>query len=454
MTTTVFDADTRYPITVQRSMLMLPMYVVMTARIRGRVPRETVSKALQQVRQRHFLLGTRVEFEADGAAYLKREGTAAFQLDEIVAEDENHWERVVRDQLRTPFDLQKGPLVRFSLVQSEAVSRLIVCAHHVICDGISLGFLVRDMLSICGSPDAKLQGLPMPPQITQATASMPLKINVIRRWIISRIRRVWAAKNIRFDQELHERMLNRFFEKNDAIQVSTVELSASETGNLVSRCRAEKVTVNSAIWGAFLEAQDKILPHSKIHSTAGLARSLRPFLRPEVHDSFGFFAGSMTFRLPYELRPSFWEMVRDVHRRIRRRLDAENPFQLLIMELVHPTLADSLYFQKLGFIDERLSRKMLKLAHWHKLYYGCAITNVGRLDIPEQYGPLTLEAINGPFVYSDVNEKTVGITTVADRLTISMTSNSQQVSEHDASKILLRVRDTLLDNCNATPLFS
>ena len=170
---------------------------------------------------------------------------------------------------------------------------------------------------------------------------------------------------------------------------------------------------------------------------------------PEVADSFGFFAASMTFRLPFQSKLPFWKMALKVHSRIRRSLDAENPFQLLVMELVHPTLADSLYFQKMGYINERLSHKMLKLAHWHKLYYGCAITNVGRLNIPDQYGPLNLEAVHGPVVYSDVNEKTVGVVTVAERLSISMTSSGLQITEQDASKILFLVRNTLLDNCNA-----
>ena len=426
---------------------MLPMYVVMTARIRGRLDHAGLSNALEQLRKRHFLLGTRVTFEPDGSAFLLRDGTPALAVDQITASDEHHWERVIQEHLATPFDLEQGPLARFSLIQSESYSQLIVCAHHVICDGISLGYLIRDILTLCGAQDSALEGLPMPPQVTQQTTTMPLKINGLRRWIISKIRKAWGKKNIQFDREQRQAMLQRYFQLNDQIQLGTVELSQAETSHLVSRCRQQQVTVNSAIWAALLDAQHKTLSRRKIHATAGLARSLRPFMRPAVTDDFGFFAASMTFQLPFKPDTSFWNMARRVHQQIRRRLDAENPFQLLIMELVHPTLADSLYFQKLGFIDQRLSRKMLKLAHWHKLYYGCAITNVGRLDMPEHFGPLTLEAIHGPVVYSDVNEKTIGITTVSDRLTISMTSNGRQVSQQDATEILSRMRNTLIENC-------
>jgi hypothetical protein len=165
-----------------------------------------------------------------------------------------------------------------------------------------------------------------------------------------------------------------------------------------------------------------------------------------VEDSFGFFAASMTFKLPYEPHLPFWQMARKAHARIHQRLKKENPFQQLILEIVHPGLVDSLYFQKLGFIDERLSRRMLKVAHWHKEFYGCAITNVGRLDIPHTYGALTAEAVYGPVVYSDVNEKTIGVATAAGRLTLSMTTDGHRIPANTASCVLTDSLQTLRTN--------
>ncbi|MBT9315895.1 hypothetical protein [Leptothoe spongobia] len=44
----------------------------------------------------------------------------------------------------------------------------------------------------------------------------------------------------------------------------------------------------------------------------------------------------------------FWHMVRKAHTRIHQHLKKEKPFQQLILEIVHPGLVNSLYFQKLG----------------------------------------------------------------------------------------------------------
>ena len=392
------SSDIRYPITVQRAMLMLPMYVVMTARVRGRICVEALRSALEQGRHRHLLLGTRVEFNDDQTAYLTRTNVPEFPVEVVQTKDDTRWQRLVEQYLSTPFSLETGPLAPFALVEGENSSHLIVSAHHVICDGISLGYLLRDILTACGSPEMTLEPLPVPPRVTQETATTPLRIFWLRRWIISKVWQAWDRKNIRFDSAMRDAMLERFFATNDEIDFHSGELSAPETDRLVARCRDESVTVNSAVWAAVLSAQHRLLPRKRIHRTAGLARSLRPLLKPRVEDSFGFFAASMTFKLPYEPHLPFWQMARKAHARIHQRLKKENPFQQLILEIVHPGLVDSLYFQKLGFIDEGLSRRMLKLAHWHKEFYGCAITNVGRLDIPHTYGALTAEAVYGPVV--------------------------------------------------------
>ena len=74
-------------------------------------------------------------------------------------------------------------------------------------------------------------------------------------------------------------------------------------------------------------------------------------------------------------------------------------------------------------------KRLLRRMGWHKVTYGYAITNVGRFDIPTVYGPLTLEAVYGPAVYSDVDEKVVGVITVAGQLSCVLTCNAAVVGD-------------------------
>ena len=80
--------------------------------------------------------------------------------------------------------------------------------------------------------------------------------------------------------------------------------------------------------------------------------------------------------------------------------------------------------------------KLLKKMNWDHTNYGYSITNVGRIDIPNRYGDLELDAVYGPLLYSDVNEKTVGVVTVAGKLTCTITYNEKHVSENDVAKII------------------
>ena len=102
---------------------------------------------------------------------------------------------------------------------------------------------------------------------------------------------------------------------------------------------------------------------------------------------------------------------------------------MLSAEWVHPTLVDSLYFSKYGLLNETMPKILLRKMGWQEVTYGYAITNVGRFDIPTVYGSLKLEGVYGPLVYSDVQEKIVGVITVGRRLSFVLTCNESVIGD-------------------------
>ena len=112
------SSDIRYPITVQRAMLRLPMYVVMIARVHGRIGGKAFRNALEKVRHRHFLVGTRVEFNEDQTAYLTRANVPKFPVEVVQTNDDTRWQRLVEQYLSTPCSIETGPLARFALVDT------------------------------------------------------------------------------------------------------------------------------------------------------------------------------------------------------------------------------------------------------------------------------------------------------------------------------------------------
>ena len=89
------------------------------------------------------------------------------------------------------------------------------------------------------------------------------------------------------------------------------DLAESATSALVERCRREQVTVDSALWTAFLAAQYRVQGDSEaFRSQAGMAVSTRDGLSVPVGDALGFYASSLTAELKHDPRASFWDGAR------------------------------------------------------------------------------------------------------------------------------------------------
>jgi len=420
----------------ERAMMMVPFNVIMVASIRGNINAKRLLDVLNRLRTRHALLAVRVVVDEDDVAWFVTEGVPELNLEVIPRQDENQWIEKTEAEFKVSFPFDKGPLSRFILLHSPDVSELIICVHHAICDGISLTYLIKDILHHLGEPDSTVEILPDPPAIDNNTVPSPPSIRPILRKIIKLMNKRWEKKNIRFDHNDMKRLHRVFWEQNADRKLLTWIISEEMTKALVSRSREEKVTVNTALWTAFLAAQyDVQAPLKSYHQRSGMAVNTRDKLLVPVGESFGFYASSLTVRLNYTPRKDFWENAINIHNSIRTELEKTELFRMLIADLLSPSLLDSLYFSKYRLVKSRISNILLKMMNFNKVTYGYSITNVGRIDIPSVYGQLRLDSVYGPAVYSDVNEKLIGVITVGDRISFMMTYNENNVSTDNAKHI-------------------
>ena len=420
----------------ERAMMMVPFNVIMVASIRGNIDVKRLLDVLNRLRTRHALLAVRVVVEEDDVAWFVTEGVPESNLEVIPRENENQWIKRTEAEFNVPFPFDKGPLSRFILLRSHDVSELIICAHHAVCDGMSLIYLIKDILQHLREPDSSIEILPDPPLIDRTTVPSPPSIRPIQRKIFKLINKRWKKKHIRFDHNDMTRLHNVFWEKNRDRKLLTWILSQEMTQALVARSRKENVTVNTALWTAFLAAQHDVqAPLKSYHQRSGMAVNTRDKLSVPVGECFGFYASSLTVRLKYARRKDFWENARDIHKRIRTELKKTELFRMLIADLFTPSLLDSIYFSKYGLIKSRISNMLLKMMNFDKISYGYSITNVGKINIPSVYGELHLDMVYGPAVYSDVNEKLVGVITIGDRISFMMTYNEDNISTDNAKQI-------------------
>ncbi len=132
-----------------------PAYnVPLALRMRGPLEVGVLRRTLAEVVRRHEALRT-VFTEAGGrpaqvvrppAREVLREVDLS-TLPEAVREAELR--RLVEEEAVRPFDLERGPLLRATLVRTaERESALLFTLHHIVCDGWSTGVLVREVSAL------------------------------------------------------------------------------------------------------------------------------------------------------------------------------------------------------------------------------------------------------------------------------------------------------------------
>ncbi|RMR60974.1 non-ribosomal peptide synthetase [Pseudomonas cichorii] len=141
-------------------------------RLRGVLDASVLQNALDRVVERHEVLRTRfVPHATEQAVQVIDAKGAGFTLKRIdlsgQADAELQMQTLARQEALAPFDLERGPLVRGTLIRlGETEHVLLVTLHHIISDGWSIGVLTREVAALY---DALRQGHvdPLPPLALQ-----------------------------------------------------------------------------------------------------------------------------------------------------------------------------------------------------------------------------------------------------------------------------------------------
>jgi amino acid adenylation domain-containing protein len=126
-----------------------------TLRLGGRLDGPALGQAWQAVLERHEAL--RSVFSPDGRySCVLREVPAALALEDLghlaAAEQKKRLAAAARREVRHVFDLLRGPLVRATLLRlAPTEHHLVLTAHHIVCDGWSLGVVLQDLSQLYAS---------------------------------------------------------------------------------------------------------------------------------------------------------------------------------------------------------------------------------------------------------------------------------------------------------------
>jgi NRPS condensation-like uncharacterized protein len=409
--------------------------VVMVARLRGTVPAEELEVALRKVRQRHPLLGARIEQGADGTARFVPHGVPELTVRALPRKGDHDWIRLALDEQTIPFALDKGPLIRFLLLQSEGVADMIVLCHHTICDGMSLVYLTRDIMRHLGDPDREVEPLPDLPVVEPANLSRPPASNLVASLMIRVLNWRWNRRKIIFDEDDYREIHRAYW--SGATRIVLCGLDEQQTSALATRCRAEGVTVNSALCAALLAAQREAQGTSKPYfKTLPVAADIRARLLRRPGEAVGLYASGVNVRFEYDSTRPFWDNARLLHSQIRRRVESDRELMGMVQfNALEPTLLDASYFVMNGQCHEGTASFLVRLLGFNHKTAGIACSNLGKVAIAGHYGPYVLETMFFLPPLMPNLEKFAGIITAGGRLNITLSYRQEDVDTDTVDRI-------------------
>ena len=360
-----------------------PKHFALAAEIHGKTTIEDWRSALDAVQRRHPLLSVCIEKSEGHAPRFLQVPGASIPLRILQGEDAlSHWESEMEREMSQPVDPQKAPLIRATLLHKGDRAVCILVAHHAIADGISVTYLIRDLLQALSGQ--ALEPLPVPPTheeflgitgseagpvVSGGDGAMPSALPATYR--------AWDGSPPR---------------------IKKLRLTTELTATLRDRARQERTTVHGALSVALAFAASEI--------SGGAAKGPIRICSPiDTRDLLGLggecvpVTGMAVIRVEKHRGDAFWNLARRAKGDLAPARSREG--LVAAQSGMHQAVMNGIDVQGVaGFLAAVFAHDIM-------------LSNLGQIRFETQIGALRLEAVWGPAILMGfAGAQTVGVTTV------------------------------------------
>ena len=307
-------------------------------RIQGKLDLDALKRTLNEIVQRHAIL--RTTFSAvDGQPFQQISPDFNFLLHEVdlrslakeQRDDEAH--RLSDLEAKSPFDLEKGPLFRASIIrQTDDDYVLILNMHHIISDGWSIDILLKE-IAMLYQAFAVGRGTPLP--------ELPIQYADFAYWQRQWLQGAELERQVSFwKRELanaptvlefptdRPRSLIQTFRGATQVCAFSDELSTALKG----LAQQEGVTLFMLLMAAFQVLLYRYSGQTDLLVGTPIANRTRI----ETEGLIGFFANTLVLRADLLGKPGFRELLQRVKEKtLNAYAHQDIPFEKLVEEL-HP----------------------------------------------------------------------------------------------------------------------
>ena len=348
-------------------------------RISGPLNFNIVRQAVRLLQSEHTLLQARIA-DSDGQLHYEVDSALEIPVREIARvsrSGEPQWRAMIEEELNAPLDTKAG-LMRVTYVPAGAgpdeFHEIIIKAHHGIMDAASMMRVYGMFLSYCGqlaagqSPNPGTSRPISPP----TTELLPLR-GLGLRWRLFRFMgyMMWSMITKK-PKPMPITDFAPIAEQHSSFV--DVRLPADTLTALVERARAERSSVTAALAAAMLLSTRKFMDGDDALNLAWLSPlSYRNAIRSDFADpaNLAFAFGTGIFVNRVDPAGKFWDLARATKNKIEHAVKSR-------LHFCTPHMADF----RLNFFKKEKPPAMV-----------LSFSNMGAFDVPEKFGPLTLEEI-------------------------------------------------------------
>ena len=385
--------------------------IKMITRLETSIPGERLKEAVKKLAKTHPLLASRVVLDEEGGSIFTTEGVPDIPVKIYEKDSPESYREVLYKEDEDLINMETGPLCRVILLEHPESPDLVLYAHHVACDGLSLLHASRHLLEHLANPGREAQTMEPTPYSEEILRRYPA--NFVNKLMIKRVNADWSKRRRVFTEaEYHE--MQRGCQRDRSVHIGFTE---ERTLELRERCRSEGVTVNSALVTAML-AGTRAAPELRRSDEVAFTVSIRGMLERDPGEACGMYASGVTFDLRYKDGASFWENARTAHELGRGKLsDPDALFGRRASSIIlDPTIFDAMIFATYGGFKDKLIEKFR--GKFAKMDLGGILTNLGGVTIPREYGSIRVSDVLFLPPASGVGVLAVAASSIVGRLNV------------------------------------
>lgn len=429
---------------VERNFFRSPTtHLVVKGTIVGEFNKRKFEQAVEELRRVHPMLRCIIEVDDNSQISFVYKKGMEFPITYLEKMDDDQWIELVKKEDHIPFKATVEPSIRFLILLGDSNFDVIMIGHHLLGDGLSFAYLFQDFIDIYCN-EKKLEVVES--KLITSYKDLPEESRFPKEFeeTIHSLNEEWSKERRLFTEEEYEEVYAKYHERH-FIDVLVLKVENEDYHALRGVCKEKNVTVNTFVFTAFLKALRELTEHET--ETVTIAMNIRDKMLFNPGRCIGNYASAVSPKLSYNIELDFWENAKEYGKIVKEKVN-DLKQSLMVPQLfcqLDCSVIDALSFAAYTTYETPFLEKVGALLAPISGGEGIDISNLGALNVDLSDSDYELK----DFVYMPPStssyDKTLGVVTMNDELTISIIYKEYFLPKDKMTAIKNRVKEILHD---------